>query len=210
LTLDATEVTPATPVRLSATLDDTRFVETVVEPVQAIAAAEYYVDVPPWITATTPVSFTMAAVDGALDSAVETVEATVDTTGWADAQHTLFVRGRDAAGNWGPVSAIFLRTAAVIAPSAGFSSNSPVPLGTPAVFTNTSSGSNLTYSWDFGDGTAPSNEVNPTHTYTTPLTYTVTLTAANGGGSSTYTDTMLVVLGSERHLYFPFIRRPLP
>jgi gliding motility-associated-like protein len=47
------------------------------------------------------------------------------------------------------------------------------------------------YSWDFGDGNT-SAATNPTHTYTTPGTYTVTLTA-QGGGSCTHTVTREVI-----------------
>ncbi|HEU4472119.1 MAG TPA: PKD domain-containing protein [Flavisolibacter sp.] len=45
-----------------------------------------------------------------------------------------------------------------------------------AVFTNNSSGGSQ-FIWDFGDGSQPSNEVNPTHLYNNPGTYTITLIA---------------------------------
>lgn len=38
------------------------------------------------------------------------------------------------------------------------------------------SGTTLTYTWDFGDGSSPITGVNPTHTYSAAGTYTVTLT----------------------------------
>ncbi len=38
------------------------------------------------------------------------------------------------------------------------------------------------YEWDFGDGSPVSTEANPVHTYTTPGTYTVTLTATDNAG----------------------------
>ena len=46
------------------------------------------------------------------------------------------------------------------------------------------------YKWDFGDGSASSAEVNPTHTYTKPGDYTatVTVTGANGATSSDEID----------------------
>ncbi len=46
-------------------------------------------------------------------------------------------------------------------------------------------------SWDFGDGNT-STDANPTHTYLTPGTFTVTLTASNASGSSVFTDYILV------------------
>jgi PKD repeat protein len=50
-------------------------------------------------------------------------------------------------------------------------------------FTDLSTGSPTSWSWDFGDGTG-STDQNPVHTYTTAGTYTVNLTAINDGGSN--------------------------
>ncbi len=59
----------------------------------------------------------------------------------------------------------------------GFTSNSPVWIDEPVVFTNTTTAPVVpTYLWDFDDGTG-STLANPGHLYTTPGTYTVTLTA---------------------------------
>ena len=102
-------VTVGETARLTATIDDTRYNNSNgMEPTQSVTGAEYYVDIPPWITTTTPISHPMTAVDGSFDETVEVVTATVDTTGLSRGQHTLFVRGRDANGNWGPFSAVFL------------------------------------------------------------------------------------------------------
>ena len=47
----------------------------------------------------------------------------------------------------------------------------------------------ITYSWDFGDGSTGSGAT-PSHTYTEPGTYTVTLTATNAAGTDTRTITI--------------------
>lgn len=73
-----------------------------------VAAAEYYLDAPPWVTTTIPVSHTLAAADGSFDSPVETVLGTVDTTGLSLGRHTVFVRSQAAGALWGPFSAVFL------------------------------------------------------------------------------------------------------
>jgi hypothetical protein len=112
---DALQVAPDPPVifagqpfALEATIDDTRYEQgNGVEPTQAVAAAEYWVDVPPWAPGAGAATG-MFAADGVFDSAVEAVTATVATTGLAPGRHTLFVRGRDAAGNWGAFSAAFV------------------------------------------------------------------------------------------------------
>lgn len=100
-------VAAGTNVTLTASVNDSRFNNTNgTEPSQTIAAAEVYVDTPPWGAA--PVPIAMTASDGAFSSASETVTASLATAGLSAGRHILFVRGRDAANNWGAVSAIFL------------------------------------------------------------------------------------------------------
>lgn len=95
------------PLTVNATTDDTRYNNSHgMEPTQTIAAAEVYVDTPPWSPGATPIP--LAAADGTFDEKVEGVTGTVSTLGWLPGRHTLFVRGRDAANNWGPVSAVFI------------------------------------------------------------------------------------------------------
>jgi PKD repeat protein len=57
----------------------------------------------------------------------------------------------------------------------------------------------LTYSWNFGDGSALSTAANPSHTYATNGSYTAALTVSDGfGGSNTATRTITVA-----GVYFP-------
>jgi murein tripeptide amidase MpaA len=110
------EVTPASvypgeTFELTATLDDTRYNNSQgVEPVQAIARGEYYLDLPPWSPGS-PAAAGMFAADGSFDTPVEAVTAVVSTTGLDPGRHIIFVRGRDAADNWGAFSAIFIDVA---------------------------------------------------------------------------------------------------
>lgn len=103
-------VTPGQPVLVAATLDDTRYRNTNgTEPTQNVAAGEVYVDLPPWTPGAAPVA--LVASDGAFNATVEPAQQTLSTVGWAAGRHTLFVRGRDASNNWGPVSAVFVDVA---------------------------------------------------------------------------------------------------
>ena len=71
-------------------------------------------------------------------------------------------------------------------------------------FTNTSTGDFTTSQWDFGDG-ATSTEINPTHTYTVPGTYTVTLTVGDGTDTSTITKPAYIV--AKHFTYLPLVLR---
>ena len=51
----------------------------------------------------------------------------------------------------------------------------------------------VSYSWDFGDGSAPSTEENPSHTYTTSGSFTATLTVEDAEGLQD-TDTVLITV----------------
>ncbi|MGD9750393.1 MAG: PKD domain-containing protein [Acidimicrobiia bacterium] len=60
-------------------------------------------------------------------------------------------------------------------------------------FTDASSGAPTTWSWEFGDG-GTSDERNPTHTYTAPGLYTVTLRIEGPGGEDTETRIGLITV----------------
>lgn len=92
--------------RLTAQIDDTRYAGS--EATQNIAAAEFYIDTPPWITSTLTAPSTLLAVDGSFDELIEEVYADLETEELVYGQHQVFVRGQDAGGNWGPISAAFL------------------------------------------------------------------------------------------------------
>jgi PKD repeat protein/subtilisin family serine protease len=79
------------------------------------------------------------------------------------------------------------------APVAAFTTSSPDWLGETTLFTNTSTGVDLTYAWDFGDGLT-STLASPTHTYTTYGTYIVTLTVRNLNGTDIATDVVDILL----------------
>lgn len=100
---------PGEAVTLTATVTDTRFNQSNgTEPTQNVAAAECYVDTPPWVGSPAPVPLAMSAADGAFDEPAEDVTAVLSTAGWPLGRHIVFVRGRDADGNWGAVSAAFV------------------------------------------------------------------------------------------------------
>ncbi len=74
-------------------------------------------------------------------------------------------------------------------------SSGPRPLGVH--FTDTSTGTPTSWLWDFGDGSA-SSEQNPSHVYEEAGTFDVTLTATNAGGSDDYTFSSCVDVTGER------------
>ncbi len=90
---------------------------------------------------------------------------------------------------------------------AGFTVSSPLVLGETAVFTNTSTGDNLTFLWEFGDGQT-SDEMSPTHLYTATGSYTVTLTVQNDVSSDVATAVVIVtppVITPGYTLFLPII-----
>jgi hypothetical protein len=98
-------------------------------------------------------------------------------------------------------------------PVAGFVHSGPVELGTPVVFTNTTTGVEpISYTLSFGDG-SPAVELSSgwmttTHLYTQVGTYTVWLTATNAGGPDVYSDTLQVnALPLAYDVFLPLVLR---
>lgn len=99
-------VAPGEALAVTATIDDDRFsTENGTEPVQSIAAAEVYLDLPPWRLGSVPMA--LAAVDGAFDETAEPVAVSLPTGSLTAGRHILFVRGKDASAAWGAVTASF-------------------------------------------------------------------------------------------------------
>ncbi len=85
-----------------------------------------------------------------------------------------------------------LVTVAAHTPIASFTATPTDGAGPLTVdFTDTSVNHPTGWAWDFGDGTT-STEQNPSHSYTSAGSYTVSLTATNSGGSNTRVRSDLV------------------
>jgi hypothetical protein len=98
-------IAPGTELLVELTLDDTRYASNGFgeETAQAVSGWQYSFDAPAWLVEPTP--FDLPALPP-----TTTVSTTVPipTEGLAVGRHTLFVEGRDAAGNIGPPSALFV------------------------------------------------------------------------------------------------------
>lgn len=130
--------------------------------------------------------------DGTTDTA-QTVIKTFNTPGSYTA--TLKVTGP---GGSATATQNITATAAAVAPVANFSA-SPTSGTAPLTvqFTDTSTGTVTAWSWDFGDGTTPSTQQNPSHTYATTGTYTVKLTTTNSAGSNAKTQNGYITVSSN-------------
>jgi hypothetical protein len=92
------------------------------------------------------------------------------------------------------VSQEITRPAPIYAPVANFTSNvQTAHVGNPISFTDTSANEPWQWSWQFGDG-ATSTSQNPTHSYSSVGTYTVSLTATNPLGSDGETKTGYITI----------------
>lgn len=81
---------------------------------------------------------------------------------------------------------------------------------TPTNMFNKSSGA-VSYVWDFGDGSASSSDVNPTHTYQSPGEYQITLIATNlQGCKDTFNLGSKILALSESDIQIPNAFTPNP
>ena len=82
-----------------------------------------------------------------------------------------------------------------VPPAASFTSSSPDRLGQTTTFQSTSTGTNLTYRWDFGDGSPPVGSQVPViaHVYTSLGSFGVVLTATNSVGADVIADDVVIL-----------------
>ena len=176
-------------VALTASVTDARFNNSNgTEPTQAIAGAEYYIDVPPWAPGAAAIA--LSASDGAFNASTEAVTGAINTSGLALGKHTVFVRSLDASGAWGAVSAEFLNiVSGPPALRAAFTSSCS-NLG--CNFNGAGSSGNITsYQWNFGDGASGSGAVT-SHAYAAAGSFNVTLTVSDGSAVAANTQAVTV------------------
>ncbi len=82
-------------------------------PTSTVAAAEYFID----SVGADGSGTAMSATDGSFDSDSENVTASADVSGLSLGNHTLYVHGRDGAGNWGATDSVVLDVSAAPAGS---------------------------------------------------------------------------------------------
>ena len=99
-----TSVAAGSPLALSAVVNDNAYGNRGVSrpTARTVTAAEYYLDVAPGAGGT-PVA--LGAADGSFNQTSETVSGSIATGGLAPGQHTVYVRGRNIDGFWGPITA---------------------------------------------------------------------------------------------------------
>jgi PKD repeat protein len=101
--------------------------------------------------------------------------------------YTVSLTAKNAGGSDTKTVTDYITVSTPVSPTADFSANPTSGSAPLAVsFSDASSGNPTDWSWDFGDGTT-STAQNPSHTYSGPGTYTVSLTASNLTGSDTKT-----------------------
>jgi len=98
--------------------------------------------------------------------------------------HVVTLTTTNSAGSNTATSTVTVLIPAVVAQFSESGITGPSPL--TSTFVDQSSNSPTSWWWSFGDG-GTSTDQNPTHTYTTPGTYLVSLTASNSTGGSTST-----------------------
>ena len=185
-----TGVVAGTPVALTGSVTDTRFNQSNgTEATQAVAAAQYTIDVPPWDASAVPIA--LAAADGSFNATTEGVSGTIATTGLAPGKHIVYVRGRDASNTWGPVTAAFLVVTDGTPPPLNASFTSSCNSLVCSFDGNGSAGSPTTYQWAFGDS-ASATGASVSHTYAAAGTYPVTLTVTGSTGSDSETKNVTV------------------
>ena len=127
---------------------------------------------------------TLYAGSGSSLYAINSSSLGLANSAWPMYMHDVRHTGRAGAGQ-------------IPAPLANFDADALTGHASLAVsFSDQSMGSITSWEWNFGDGSI-STEQNPSHTYTDPGTYTVTLTVSGPGGSGTESKTDFIRVRSE-------------
>jgi hypothetical protein len=185
---------PGAAITLQATITDRRYGNSGLLP---ITAAEYFVDTPGGEGTGT----FMTPTDGAWGSSSEGVQATLDTSALTPGRHTVFVRGRNNQGKWGPYTAVFLNIETPPPPCVPVTGTTLTLITSAPIYTDTVTTfeatlepgdftAPYTYTLDFGAGPSgpASGSANPlsgiNHTFDVTGVQTATIAVWNCGAPS--------------------------
>src|SRR5439155_23592977 len=124
--------------------------------------------------------------DGSVDSTLQNPQFIYSTPG----SYTVSLTATNATGSNTATKVSYITVTAPPSPAAADFSGSPTSGTAPLTvqFTDQSTGNPTSWAWDFqNDGIVDSTQQNPQFTYSTPGSYTVSLTVSNAAGSSTNT-----------------------
>lgn len=121
---------------------------------------------------------------------------------------TIYVRVVDSDRNWDRTSLdpiyvdeMYVEMSTSPGPPVANFSGSPTTGVYPLTvnFSDLSTGNPTSWSWDFGDGSGTSTQQNPSYTYNSAGTYTVSLTATNAYGSDVETKIDYITVSEPSH-----------
>ena len=115
--------------------------------------------------------------------------------------YTVTLTATNAYGNDSETKTSYITVTAPSAPVAAFTASATsITAGGSVTFTDQSTGTPTSWSWTFTGGTpSTSTAQNPTVTYSTAGTYSVTLIATNAQGSNTLTKTAYITVSSASY-----------
>ena len=154
-----------------------------------IKKAEYYFDTDPGVGNGVSIN------TGAYADSISISNLQIPVSSLSLGTHTVFVRAMDSTGVWSIAQGVLFNKCAEVTYPAFTYTNSCT--GSVVNFNNTSTGNgtaSAAYTWSFGDN-GLSNSTSPTHIYTTPGTYNITLIASNGVGCAD-TLTQQIIIGN--------------
>lgn len=103
--------------------------------------------------------------------------------------HTIRVVVSNACGSDQETDSVYVHPPVI----ANFTTQDTLCIGDLSSFTNISTGTELSFSWDFGDGSSLLTDTNTVHTYASAGDYTVTLTVTGHCGVDIYTFPVVIV-----------------